>query len=414
MTVSKKKYNKYDTYIFLLIASLVAGNMFGAFQVPRILAILFFIPCLQSYSKISYLIREMKNWLLVFLLYSVASCLWTPVGATEGIIEATYNIVHAMLFIEIIVFSRVAKNPINAILWGFLVAFVVSAIIAIWELTTDQHLYTSKTKEAKASNTGYEIYLRYFAAVTFYNFNMYVTFLCFLFPFLFYGINSKKNNRKLRILFVAATVTAVILVLYNGSRGGLLAILIMAIVYFSYSLFRVSGISIYTLLFVGLLAFVLFSYGSTILNTLIMRSSVQDDLGDESRLMIWSHVYEVVKDYLGLGCGAGGLSVAMIQYARGGVLVAHNLFLEILSQYGILFLCVFVLFLYKLFRRTGKVNDKNRRICLYQALFALPVVSIINSGYLTQPVLWAVMAALYVFANYEHIRFFYKDIRQAT
>lgn len=413
MPIKIKYSNRYDTYLFVLIASLVAGNMFGALQVPRVLALILFFPCLNGYSKVNNVIGQMKFWLLLFLAYSFASCAWNPAGATDGLIGAIYNVVHVLFFFEIIVFSRFAGNPIKAIIYGFLVAFAISAIIAFWELTTDQHLDTSKTKEAKASNTGYEIYLRYFAAVTFYNFNMYVTFLSFLLPFLFYGISSNQNKRIVRVVFVVATVIAVILMLYNGSRGGLLAFIIMAAIYFAFSIRGVRNISVYIFLLVGLLSLVLYNYGSSILNTLMMRGAMTSvGYEEDSRFVIWSNVMKVIHEYSGLGCGADGLSAAMEKYVHGGITVAHNVFLEVLSEYGVIFFALFLYFFFALFKRARNIVDKPRKICLYQALFSLPIVGIINSGYLTQPVLWAAMASLYVFANYERIVFYNKSLRK--
>lgn len=404
MTLYKKKYNRYDIYIFILIASLVAGNLFGALQVPRVLAITLFLPCLQNYSRVSKAVSNIKNWLSLFILFSFTSCLWTPAGLDDGLVASVYNVVHVILFVELIIFSSCARNPVKDIIYGFLFAFAISAVIAFWELTTDQHLETSKTKEAVASNTGTEVYMRYFAAVTFYNFNMYVTFLCFTLPFLFYGMSDKTNGTRLRLVFVAATATAVILLLYNGSRGGLVAFVIMTAIYFvSYLLGRKSG-TFYIIILVVLLVFVLYHYGSIILNTLIMRGAVQGAFEEESRLVIWTNVIQVIKEYYALGCGAGGLYVAMEKYAFGGITVAHNIFLELLSEYGALFFAVFFFFLVSIFKRARQIEDKNRKICLYQALFSFPIVGIINSTYLTQPVLWATMSSLYILAYYERIK----------
>lgn len=400
----ESRYNKYDLYIFLLIASLVAGNLFGALQVPRVLAILLFFPFLSSLHKMGGEMSGIKIWAFLFVLYSFFSCFWTPAGVTEGMIASIYNLTHVVLFLEIIYFSRWAKNPIRSIVYGFLVAFAISAVIAFWELTTDQHLSTSKVDEAIKSNTGYEVYLRYFAAVTFYNLNMYVTFLCFLLPFLFYGISSTQFKTSTRIVFVASTVVAAVLILYNGSRGGLLAFAIMAIVYFMFAVVSKKNFSIYIVLFILLFVLVIYKYGSTIMNTLMMRQAIYVNLEEETRVNIWANVMRVVNDYYWLGCGADGLASAMKENARGSITLSHNVFLEVLSEYGIVFFIVFLSFFFSLFKKARRLGDKQRKSCIYQALFAFPVVGIINSAYLTQPVLWAWMASLYVFANQSQIR----------
>ena len=86
-------------------------------------------------------------FLTFFLLYSLLSATWTSTDPVYSLKETAYNFVHVLLFVEIIVFSKTARNPLTAIFLGFLVAFAISAVIAIWEFTTDQHLYTSKMKK---------------------------------------------------------------------------------------------------------------------------------------------------------------------------------------------------------------------------------------------------------------------------
>lgn len=409
MVISRKSYNKYDVYIFLLMASLVAGDLFGAFQIPRILAILFLIPCARCYPQCKFLISEMKNYALLFLLYSFLSCLWAPTDASESLLATGYNVVHMILFFEIIIFSRPAKNAINAIFAGFLVAFSISAVIAVWEIVSDNHLYTSKKTEAVTMNTGYEIYLRYFAAVTFYNFNMYSTFICFVIPFLFFGITNKRLKNNWRLFDVIVFLVSVALLLYNGSRGALVALSLMFIVFFLFSFISGRRNRVFFILFSFFLIFTLFYFRSVLFNTLILRSSAMN-YEDEARFSIWTNAFMVVKEYFFIGCGAGGISTAMKAYAHGGITIPHNIFLEILSQYGLFFLCVFVVFLVKIFLHASKIKDFSRKLCVYQSLISFPFIGIINSGYLTAPSLWAFIASLYVFANYERIKSIHKGI----
>lgn len=393
------KYNKFDLFIFFLVASLAAGNLFGALQFPRLLAIILF-PSAASVSSASVR-KELFSLITcasLFILYSFISCLWTPAGFSEGFIAAVYNVTHVLLFLEIIVFSEKAYNPCKAIVYGFLVAFLITAFIAFWELVTDNHLNTSKLDEAMMGKIDSEVYVRYFAAATFYNYNTYVTFLCFLFPFLLYGSSNKSYKKSIRIICFIALSTLVILVLFNGSRGGLLALVVMALVFFFYSVFKFKRFNFVIILYVVVIGLLLFFFGPVILNSLIIRSAAQGSLVDESRFEIWSNVFKVIGDYACFGCGAGGLEHAMMQYAHGGVTAAHNVFLEIISEYGIFFLVFFVAYLWKLFKHTKHVLSVNKRICLYQAFLAFPLVGIINSGYLTQPTFWVFLASLYCFA----------------
>ena len=199
------------------------------------------------------------------------------------------------------------------------------------------------------------------------------------------------------------------LILYNGSRGGLLSFVIMFTVYITLSKKNKANV-FFIIFFLSLLTIVLYSYGSTIFNALLMRASVQGALEEESRIVIWTNVYKVIQDYCFIGCGAGGLMSAMEDYAQGGILKAHNIFLEVLSEYGIVFFILFVSFLISQYKKARKMDDRERKLCLFQALIAFPVIGIINSGYQTQPALWAFLAVIYVFANYEQIRLSCEDL----
>ena len=414
MSMVSSKYNIFDLFIFFLVASLAAGNLLGSLQLPRVIASLLAIPCLVKIQAFKRVLGVQRIWIALFLIFSFVSCLWTPAGMDEGLIASVYNLVHVLLFIEILVFSRYAVNPFKAISLGFLVALIITATIGFWEMATDNHLSTSKREESRMSNTGTEVFVRYFAAATFYNFNTFVTFICFLLPFLFWGGVRGDNKSVIKSLFFIAVAIAIVLVLFNGSRGGLLSIAIMATVYIYYSFSKLKQSIISILLLIAVLTIALVYYGPIILNSLIMRISMQEAFQDESRFIIWNNVLKVSSDYLFLGCGAGGLEYAMTDYAHGGITVAHNVFLELLSEYGIVFVLVFVAFLFKLFKRARRITDISTKLCLYQAIMAFPIIGIINSGYLTQPTLWASMASLYVFANYEHIKPSNKGIRQVA
>ena len=402
--IKKKKYNKYDICIFILISSLAAGNLFGALQLPRIFTLMLFLPGVTALSTAVKKNKGLCIYALLFIVFGFVSCLWTPAGFSEGFIAAIYNSVHLMLFLEIIAFSRKACNPINAIAYGFLIAFAITAFIAFGELITDSHLNTSKQDEASMGNTGEEVYVRYFAAATFYNMNTYVTVICLFLPFIFYGFSNSQFGLISRILFALSTVGAIVIVLFNGSRGGFLAVGIMAMVYMYYSFFKMKQSIIWGALLIAVVVVVLIYFGPVILNTLIMRSAVQGSLQEESRFVIWNNVMKVVNEYFWLGCGAGGLQYAMIKYANGGITVAHNVFLEILSEYGFVFFVAFVLFVIKIYSRAKQVTEINRRLLLFQAIVSFPVIGIINSGYLESPVFWSYFSAIYIIANYEHIK----------
>lgn len=368
---------------------------------PRVLAILL-IPKLFGIIKrvnIQYL-SSLRSWCVAFFIFALVSMLWTP-DKVEGFKELVYYLVHFLIFFEVIVFSRKALSPLQSITIGFALCVLLTSVIGFWELTTDNHLAYSNMDEAKASNMGGEIVLRNFAAVTFYNLNSYVTYLCFCLPFLLYGFSLEEKLLK-RLSFIALVV-AIVLILCNASRGGMLSIVICLGVFFLMSPKNKSFIYSFIVLIGGLL-YLLYKYGDSILLILSMRLSEGGAATDDPRFEIWSNALKVLIEYSGIGCGIGGMNAAMKQFAKGGITITHNIFLEVLCQYGVVFCIVFVSFLFKQFKKGLKLLDKKRRVMATVALASFPMIGIINSGYLLDPQLFIVLASIYVFVNYEHIR----------
>ena len=401
MTLSKVNYNKYDIYILLLIVSTIFGLIGGALTVPRILAIilipkLFGIVNREKHTHIS----SLKFWAIAFYLFAIVSLLWTP-DIIEGLKELCYYLIHFFLFFEVIVFARKANYPLQAIAIGFVSCVFLTSIVGFWELTTDNHLAYSKLSEAELSNMGGEVIVRNFASVTFYNSNGYVTYLCFCLPFLLYGFSLEEKYTK--VLSIIAIIIAIILILSNASRGGMLSVVICLTLFFLMSPKNKSMLLSFIVLFCGLF-YLLYKYGDVILFVLSMRLANGGATSDDARSVIWTNSLKVLFDYCGIGCGIGGMSEAMKEFAKGGVTVTHNIFLEVLCQYGVVFCIAFVVFLYKQFKKGRKSLDIKRRVLVTVALVSFPMTCIINSGYLLDPHLYIVLASIYVFANYERIK----------
>ena len=401
MSIIKIYHNKYDIYILLLIVSTIFGTIGGALSAPRLLGILLIPKLFGSIKRENFIyLSSLRSWCVAFYVFALISMLWTPDKA-EGFKELVYYLVHFLIFFEVIVFSRKALSPLQFITIGFALCVLLTSVVGFWELTTDNHLAYSKFDEAKASNMGGEIVLHKFAAVTFYNFNGYVTYLCFCLPFLLYGFSLEEKLLK-RLSFIALVI-AIVLILCNASRGGMFSIVICLAVFFLMSQKNKSLIYSFIVLIGGLL-YLLYKYGESILFILTMRLSEGGATTDDSRFEIWGNALKVLVEYSGIGCGIGGMNTAMEQFAKGGITVTHNIFLEVLCQYGVIFCFAFVFFLFKQFKIGLKLLDKKRSVLVSIALVSFPMTGIINSGYLLAPQLFIVLASIYVFANYERIR----------
>ena len=201
-------------------------------------------------------------------------------------------------------------------------------------------------------------------------------------------------------------------IVINASRGGVLSIVTMLMVYYWYS--EKSQIKNVTLLVVvTLLIYGLIQYGEEFTALFIARASDGGMFTDDARFVIWSNALLAFCDRFGFGVGIGGLSASMAEYAHGRITVTHNMFLEILVQYGVVILLVFLYFLLGLFRKSLRVERK-RKIVIMMSLVAMPVYSIIDSGYLLNTHFFVLIASIYIFANYELIKCPNNRIRQTA
>lgn len=396
------KNNKYAIFVFLLTSCICFGCIGGAFQVDRILAVLFspYLFSIMRKEGLAYA-RNIFRVLLLCYVYMAISFIWTPDKA-EAAKELVYYPVHFLVFIEIIVFSRFAENPLKALSKGWLVAVFLCSIVAIWEFTTGQHLSMAKD-QGDVFNTGTEIINRFYASVTFINYNSYVTFLCFSFPWIFYMLVDKDRRTFEKMLVFVVLIIASISVIINASRGGVLSILIMLVAYWLFS----KKTSIKSFFFIGviiLLGFLLIRYGGNITAVFFSRASEGGMFSDDARSSIWSNVLKAFGTTWGFGVGIGGVTEAMRTLTNSRVLSPHNLFLEILVQYGLIITIVVLVFLWRLLKKSLKV-ERNRKIVLMMAFLALPAYSIIDSGYLLGVHFYVFLATVYVFANYELVKF---------
>lgn len=388
------KQNKYDFYIVTLIALLAFGEFGGALQLTRAAGILF-IPALYSGSnKVIKKIQKPRKFILIILLWCALSLLWTG-NIDRGLQEIIYYVVHFCIFLEVIVFSLLANKRLLSISIGWAIAVFGTAIVAVWELKTGQHLPYCRFDDDLILYTGF---VRRFAAATFYNFNDYEVFLCYSLPFLLVGIEQSKNLRTL-VFFFAALLAAIVIILFNASRGATVsAVIICAIGLIS--VLRNSGkhIKILVIVMVALFISTIIENFETIMTNLIGRMDSMS-VTESSRTEIWGLAFECLINTLFIGTGIAGVEKGM-SVVSNHYLAPHNMFVEIAVEFG---LFVFIYVLVKLFimiRITRNSHLPYKKV-LYATFLALPFIAIISSKYLLCVDLYVFFGSLYVIVNNE-------------
>lgn len=381
-----KKVNIYDILLFIIIVSLAAGNLGGGFQPIRVLAILFFPFALVKgfwYTKLNGFIV----YFVCFLVFASLSLLWTS-NFTEGLKELVYYLIHFLLFLEILTFARYSKNNIKTISFAWFVCICICLSISSWELITGNHLEMARETDL-TFNEGGVIVDRFALSCTFGNYNGYVTFLCFAFPVLIYFKLLDRYSRLTKYIIPIVLLVSLLTVTINGSRGGVVSMSIMLLMLFVFSQ-RTTKKYIILVLVLLIGGFIFVSYYDVIMGTFMLRSSGGASLTtDEYRFNIWSRSFELYLDSFFIGTGVGSI-IASLDDA-----LPHNLFLEALVQYGI-FALLFFSFLFKTFLKGIRNNDRNKKIFVWMFYAALPFMSVIDSGYLLAPYLYAFFATFYI------------------
>ena len=390
--------NRYDYMVMLVIFTLIAGNLGGALQPIRLIG-LFSLPFVLTFIYNNKL--RFRNILCFFILcffYSLVSLFWTS-DINEAFKEFFYYSTHISLFFLLVYLSFNANQPYRSIIKGWLIAFLFSAIIAVCEILFDIHLPMNIYESDLLLNSGGTVMQKQYASVTFGNYNGYVTFLCCVLPFLFAYILSAVKVRCLLYGWLSFMLMAYIL-LINASRGGLLSLLICFLIFLFF--FKRTNIKYKKIIFFILISFIcctIYVYSDILLLQIVSRFVESEAIvSDSSRTELIEFAFSLFLNSYFCGTGIGSIQ-ASLETLTSGITLPHNLFIEILVQYGLVIFFCFLSFLYFIFLNIRKAKDLVIRYVLCAALCSLPAMAVINSSYLLFPVIWIYFSSLFVFVT---------------
>lgn len=376
-----------------MIVLLIFGGYGGSIQPIRIfsLAVIPISIIFYARSKIVSL-RNLLTFIAIIYLYMVVSLMWTS-DPTQGQKEVVYYLSHFSILLTIPVFYSKAKRPLRAILLGWIILVLLTQIIAIGELFFNLHLSISKIASNYITGPPNHTYLRRFASVTYGNFNTYVVILCFAFPFIYGGLKytHKKRNKFILLLSI---LFAFFTIYENYSRGGIIVgILIFALFGWFYIKNKITFIFTIGLLAIPLIFLLFLNSTSNIFLDYSQTKTPNTFLDGNSRYIIWEHAIDVFKAHPLFGAGIGSM-IHEMSLQKSYIFPTHNLFLEILIQYGILILFLFISFLITIFHKAISA-PKKIKVIVFSGLLTFPLVAIINSGYLLHPFLWVYLGSLF-------------------
>lgn len=192
------------------------------------------------------------------------------------------------------------------------------------------------------------------------------------------AFKSKKNRRVLNYLFSGLML---FIVLMTGSRGALLAfgtgILILIRKYFKNS--KITNV-IKIILGSILVGIVIFQF---IPKEIMLRyfgedSFSKDLISQKSRTFIWRDTINyLIPERPILGYGSGNSSVAM-EKIRGYPMITHNTYLNMIVEYGMLFIPIFIIFIYSFYKKIKTLKQDYFSMAL---LISMLVISFFLNTY---------------------------------
>lgn len=302
-------------------------------------------------------------------------------------------------------------SALAALRRGWVLAFVATGAVAVWELTTGQHLPSSTVERVS------EGALQGITISTFGNPNNYAAFLLLAAPFLFWS-HASARSRWTRTFYVICLIALPALLFLTASRVALLGLVAEVAALWGLGRgHRMRAIGyVGLLLALGVLSFQLAGLELrmvTELSALLEGGSAGGSVAKRWNLLL-SGLW-LLAESMGFGVGPGGFVVLLQQgtapYDTGGLVSPHNFWIEVLSQYGIPVFVGFILWILYLSRGAVRELMRNtdgsdyvapRRVAetILVALAGYFFAAVANSSYMTQSTNWMFWASMVAMASF--------------
>jgi len=402
--------NQYSIVLLLIIVSVCLGTIFGgSFQPMRILLFLFFIIYFSQIIKNKIDFRKdipvLLGLLLFFfwIVYGSISLLWSPDpmnGLTAGIMAMSVGYIALPLFVFL--FQK-ADDPLITVRKGWLICFLLTAILGIYEIITNRH-FDSAEEIRILGGVGITVP---FASATYGNLNNYETVISFITPYLLWGVLEGKDAIS-KIIYMGAFLLGLLFTIINGSRIGLFVI-IFQLFCFSFMLLRrlkkkyiIGGC---VLLVIVIMILPMDNLLITMKYRLPSISSVSNAVNEGRGTMLICG-WEMFMHSYGFGIGAGGFEKAVIYQPsfEGDVINPHNLTVEIFAQYGILILVFYYLWLFSIFYFAFKNKQitSGARMAVCISVITLPFIGMMSSHSLGYTYYWIFLSCMTAISVYKY------------
>jgi len=370
----------------------------GSLQPIRIFIIIC-VPLMLMYSVRNKKFRQLHKYesyfFMLWWIYATMSLLWA-IEVDESIKHIFYFAVNFLGFFVILWLADRANEPQQSVVNGWILAFILTIPIAFYELWFDVHLSLSKQESDNLMNFGGMILQRRFASVTFYNLNGYNTFLCYILPFIASTFFIAQKSFKMAINWILLLLLCY-LIISNSSRGAVFCLVVGLSVFMFYYLKKGKLIFISLVLIFIVTRYTALLYFEEIFEIISVRLKISG-LEDVGRYENITMGLKAVVDSNLFGIGVGNY-IPYMERLGLGISIPHNLFIEIVAQYGVFIFIGFLFILFRIIQSIRKNQSIFNKVIISIGLFTYPFVNIINSGYLLTASTWLYLASLCIIAN---------------
>jgi len=416
--------NRFD-YILIGLLTLMAFGSIGGFWQPVRVAELILLPWMAyDLWRTRPCITTTAKWIGGFFagwwLWAAVSLIWAC-DLTASAKYVVHLAIYMMSFAEILWLGHRAKKPLQSLTIGWLLAAMLTVPLALREFITDHHLPTSVRQCLYVRVTDTDIIPRPFAAGTFDNINAYNVLLGCTFAMLMLAL--MRSHRWRTAGYGLACIFIIVILLCNGSRGALLAVIIglvaLTLLARRWTGRTIGGALLFLVgLWIGLglsghhVPSFLDAWSEETRQEWRIKMDMDWDgdatsplagrlnnngLQDPSRMDLWKACGEEIIASRFLGVGAANYVCALEKHPESLYKAPHNMWLETLMQFGIVIFIGFVAFLVWPLWRCRR--DRTQRTdCLTLFLILLPM-TIVDSTFLLKAHTWVLFATLYLITN---------------
>jgi len=366
--------------------------LLGGFVIGRWLGLAAFVLTVLRViaSREGRKLSPLHYWMLGFVGWAALSLFWTVDWDSTAIRVGTY--LQLLTAVWLIWELAVTEGRVVGLLQSFVFGTYVSAASTIVNLMLGRTAAALRVARGEAAMNA----TRY--TIAGFNENDLALILALSIPMTFYLLTRRKGPL-LALLYWVQLVICVTAILLTGSRGALLAAG-ASLLMFPLTVFRLPRWqrAVSVLACAGALACGAYLVPDLTWNRLLSVAQEASEGTLTHRTVIWAAGLEAFRDHAFLGVGAGSYAAAVLK-ALDVPYVAHNTFLSVLVELGVIGGSVLIGLLAVMFNCVSRMESLERRLWIVLLLTWTVGVSVLTWDYQKSTWLLFGMAAAHIYAR---------------